>query len=44
MASSTAEVRDILLRFDVPEEEFGNRSPSLAKLVQRLPDETHPPS
>ncbi|MER7179153.1 hypothetical protein ABT404_06680 [Streptomyces hyaluromycini] len=44
MASSMAEVRDILHRFDVPEGEFANRFPSLAKLVQGLPDETAPPA
>lgn len=42
MASSMAEVRGILHRFDVPEEEFANRFPSLAKLVQGLQDETAP--
>ncbi|MEV5850331.1 hypothetical protein AB0M32_51095 [Streptomyces sp. NPDC051985] len=44
MASSMAEVRGILHRFDVPEEEFSNRFPSLAKLVQGLPDEAAPPT
>ncbi|MEU9455289.1 hypothetical protein [Streptomyces sp. NPDC048277] len=44
LASSMAEVRGILHRFDEPEEEFNNRFPSLAKLVQSLPDETAPPA
>ncbi len=44
MASSMADVRGILHRFDVLEEEFANRFPSLAKLVQGLPDETAPPA
>ncbi|MEU2776162.1 hypothetical protein ABZ646_25330 [Streptomyces sp. NPDC007162] len=44
MASSKVEAREILLRFDVPEEEFANRFPSLAKLVQGLPDESDPPA
>lgn len=44
MASSMAEVQIILDRFDVPEEEFVNRFPSLAKLIQGLPDDTAPPA
>lgn len=43
-ASSMAEVRGILHDYDVSEEEFSNRFPSLAKLLQGLPDETAPPA
>ncbi|MEU5767512.1 hypothetical protein ABZ782_16480 [Streptomyces asoensis] len=39
-ARSMAEVRSILSRFDVPEDEFADRFPSLAKLAQGLPDES----
>ncbi|MEU9972432.1 hypothetical protein [Streptomyces sp. NPDC051014] len=41
-AKSMAEVRGFLHRFDVPEEDFAIRFPSLAKMVQGLPDETPP--
>ncbi|MFE7928512.1 hypothetical protein ACFU6S_07195 [Streptomyces sp. NPDC057456] len=43
-ARSMAQVRSVLYRFDVPEEEFANRFPSLAKLVQGLPDESATPT
>ncbi|WP_314223317.1 hypothetical protein [Streptomyces zaehneri] len=43
-ARSMAEVRSVLHCFDVSEEEFSNRLPSLAKLVQGLPDESAPPT
>ncbi|MBK3632847.1 hypothetical protein JHN52_07740 [Streptomyces sp. MBT97] len=41
-ARSMAEVRSTIDRFDVPEGEFADRFPSLAKLVQGLPDESAP--
>lgn len=43
LASSMADVRGILHDYGLSEDEFTSRFPSLAKLIQGLPDEAAPP-